>query len=97
MDACAIESEEFGKNLQEKLQIFSLLANATRLKIALMIKDRERCVCELEASLGIDQSLISHHLREFKELRAVEERRDGKWRYYRLNHEEIKRVLEAVG
>ncbi len=97
MDACpAGDAVLDEREVEEMLKLFRLLANPTRLKIALLIRDRERCVCELERALGIDQTLISHHLRSFKELGAVEERRDWKWRYYRLRDERLKRLLTLL-
>ncbi len=96
MDACPAERVELDEaEVEELLRLLRLLANPTRLRIALLIRDRERCVCELERALGIDQTLISHHLRKFKELGVVVERRDWKWRYYRLKDERLRRLLSV--
>ncbi len=94
MQSCTSEVIEIDeKQVEELLKIFRLLSNPIRLKIALIIKDKERCVCELERALKIDQTLVSHHLKSFKELKVVEERRAGKWRYYKLKDEIVKSVL----
>jgi len=97
MDVCSVEDAELEvADVEEFLQIFRLLSNPIRLKIALLIKNKERCVCELERALKIDQTLVSHHLRSFKEIDVVNERRAGKWRYYKLKDENLKKVLSII-
>lgn len=97
MEECLPEKVELeSEAVEEFSKLFRLLSNPTRLKIALLIKDKERCVCELERALDIDQTLISHHLRIFKEINAVRERRAGKWRYYSLKDERLRRLLDLI-
>ena len=49
-----------------------------------MLRDGERCVCELQAELDAAQSRLSFHLRVLKEAGLVSDRRDGRWSYYRI-------------
>ena len=42
------------------------------------------CVCELQAVLGMRQSLVSYHLRLLREAGLVSEERRGRWSFYSL-------------
>ncbi|MGM0770374.1 MAG: ArsR/SmtB family transcription factor, partial [Halobacteriota archaeon] len=44
-------------------RIFHALRSEPRLKIMYLLLEKELCVCELEAALGMSQSSISHNLR----------------------------------
>lgn len=64
------------------------LADPTRLRIVGMLAQCELCVCDLEALLGISQSMTSHHLGVLRRaglLLQRREERDSRWVYYRLN------------
>ncbi|HLZ73167.1 MAG TPA: metalloregulator ArsR/SmtB family transcription factor [Dehalococcoidia bacterium] len=50
-------------------------ADPTRLRIAGLLAQRELCVCDLEALLGVSQSMASHHLGVLRQRRGG--RHDG--------------------
>ncbi|MEO7041661.1 MAG: metalloregulator ArsR/SmtB family transcription factor [Gemmatimonadaceae bacterium] len=68
-------------------EIFQALSDETRLEIIAMLESGERCVCELQDSLGAAQSRLSFHLRVLKDAGIVSDRREGRWSYYELNRE----------
>jgi DNA-binding transcriptional ArsR family regulator len=43
-------------------QLFHALSDETRVSILEMLRDGERCVCELQADLAAAQSRLSFHL-----------------------------------
>lgn len=47
--------------------------------------DEGVCVCELEAALGLRQSLVSYHLGLLKQAGLVREERRGRWSFYSLD------------
>jgi DNA-binding transcriptional ArsR family regulator len=61
-----------------------VLADATRLEVLRSLITGPRHVGQLNESIPIDQSLLSHHLRVLRDARLVEARRDGKAVLYRL-------------
>jgi ArsR family transcriptional regulator len=72
------------------------LAEPNRLQIIALLRDSERCVCEIEAALGLSQSLVSNHLRVLRRAGLVQARRDdvdARWIYYQLNQETVERLL----
>jgi ArsR family transcriptional regulator len=60
------------------------LSDPTRMRLLSLMKDREVCVCYLQAVLKTNQPKISRHLAYLKRAGLVEARRDGKWAHYRL-------------
>lgn len=65
-------------------QLFHALSDPTRLSILEMLRDGERCVCELQDELAAAQSRLSFHLRVLKESGLVTDRKEGRWSYYAI-------------
>ncbi|MFW9906895.1 MAG: ArsR/SmtB family transcription factor, partial [Candidatus Thorarchaeota archaeon] len=49
--------------IDDFIQFLNAVANKERLMIISILKEKDRCVCELEAVLDESQPSISHHLR----------------------------------
>lgn len=76
-------------------ELFSLVADPTKLKIMLALHDDEMCVCALADLLQVTESAVSHQLRLLKSLKIVEYRKEGRTVYYRLtDHANIHYVLD---
>jgi ArsR family transcriptional regulator, arsenate/arsenite/antimonite-responsive transcriptional repressor len=73
-------------NLDCCQQMFASLGEKLRLRIAccLLFWKDGLCVCELVDSLKESQPNISRHLKIMKAAGLVEERREGRWIYYRF-------------
>jgi ArsR family transcriptional regulator len=71
-------------DLDRAVALFHALSDATRLSILEMLRDGERCVCELQDELEAAQSRLSFHLRVLKEAGLVADRREGRWSYYSI-------------
>lgn len=56
----------------------------TRTRILKLLENRELCVCQIQAVLGLAPSTVSKHLAILKGAGLVDDRRDGKWIHYRL-------------
>ena len=76
------------------LGVFQALADENRLRIIEVLQGGEQCVCDLQASLDVGQSLLSHHLRVLREAGLVRARREGRWVHYALS-DELLRTVEA--
>jgi len=66
-------------------QWFHALSDVTRLQILEMLSHKERCVCELQQVLDIEQPRLSFHLKVLREAGLVTDRRDGKWMFYGID------------
>jgi len=70
------------------LKSLKLLADASRVRIVLLLEREELSVAELQDVLGMGQSTISTHLSQLKQAGIVEDRRTGKNILYRLKSAE---------
>jgi ArsR family transcriptional regulator len=70
--------------MKDVVKIFKALADPTRLRIMLLLRRRELCVCELMFILGMEQSRVSHHMRILREAGIAEDVREGRWIIYRV-------------
>ncbi len=65
--------------------VYAALANDTRLRcLNLMVHNRDVCVCEAVAALGISQPAASKAMGALKSAGLADARRDANWTYYRL-------------
>ncbi len=72
------------------------LGDATRLAVALAVRDGERvCVCDLAWIVGRDERLVSHHVRQLRAAGLAASERDGKMVLYELT-ERGRALLTAV-
>lgn len=63
---------------------FSALGDNTRLKIISALSISEMCVTDLSLSLRINQTTVSHQLKNLRAIGAVKVRRQGKISFYSL-------------
>ena len=70
--------------MKKTTQIFKALSDETRLSILALLQQGELCVCDLMAVLELPQSTVSRHLAYLKNAGLVEDRRQGRWMFYRL-------------
>lgn len=82
--------------LDRSVALFHALSDATRLGILEMLRDGERCVCDLQDELEAAQSRLSFHLRVLKEAGLVADRREGRWAYYRIVPEAVREVHDLA-
>ena len=74
------------------LEILKALANDVRFEIVSMLAQRECCVCDLEALLGLGQSKVSYHLAVLRDVKLVSSEQRGKNVYYRLERGALYRL-----
>ena len=76
------------------------LADPVRLRIVLMLREREQCVCHLTDALGLSQGTISYHMGLLKRAALVQDRRDpydARWVYSRLDPVGVEALQAALG
>ena len=60
------------------------VADPSRVRILKLLEGGELCVCQITTVLGLATATISKHLAALKVAGLLQQRRDGKWVYYRL-------------
>lgn len=83
-------------DLTTAARLFHALSDETRLAILEMLRDGERCVCDLQADLDAAQSRLSFHLKVLREAGLVADRREGRWSYYTIVPDALATVHDLV-
>ena len=82
-----------GEILDDLVCFFSIFSDYTRLKMISALAISEMCVSDISATLGINQTTVSHQLRLLKNWGIVQGKRDGKIVFYSLSNELLSDVL----
>lgn len=82
---------------EKKAEILKAIAQPTRLKILELLKDGERCVCEIYPALEQEQPNISKHLNFMKRAGILDSRKDGLRIIYWINAPEVLDILRQTG
>ena len=71
--------------MKEFTKLLKALSHETRLKIMVLLSQKELCVCEIEKQLNLSQAKVSRHLTVLKHAGLVKDRREGLWIYYSID------------
>ena len=91
MKPLCCSNKELTKEFADLAKFLRIIGEDNRLKILCLLKDGERCVCEIVEDLDLPQNLISTHLKALKDLKLVKNRQEGKRVYYLANKETFKK------
>ncbi|GAB3398447.1 metalloregulator ArsR/SmtB family transcription factor [Schumannella luteola] len=75
------------------VEIFAMLADATRVRIIQALRDGERSVTELAEATGKAPTAVSQHLAKMRLARLVTTRQEGTRVFYRLANEHAARLV----
>ena len=82
------------------LEQIKALGHDLRFEMVSILAQRECCVCELEAYLGLTQSKVSYHLALLRQVGLVSSEQRGKNVFYRLERDNLYllggRLLETL-
>jgi ArsR family transcriptional regulator, arsenate/arsenite/antimonite-responsive transcriptional repressor len=68
--------------MTELMDFLRTISDETRLRILVLLSQKELCVCEICAILGESQPKISRHLAKLRDMNLVQDKRAGQWIYY---------------
>jgi len=72
------------ETMRAALRVGKALADLQRLRILMMLRPGELCVCQIVEVLGLAPSTVSKHLSVLSAAGLVDSRKEGRWIYYRL-------------
>ncbi len=75
---------------------FGTLVSEPRLKIINLLRNGKKNVSEIIGALEMDQTEASHNLARLKRCGFVKSEVNGKYRYYQINEETIKPIMETI-
>jgi len=84
------------RHLQRQADILKTLGQPTRLKILELLKDGERCVCEIYPALGQEQANISKHLNMMRRVGIVGCRKEGQRVVYWIRDNGVLEILARI-
>jgi ArsR family transcriptional regulator, arsenate/arsenite/antimonite-responsive transcriptional repressor len=83
---------------QAAAQMFKALADPARVRLVnlLATSDEPVCACELIPSMSLAQPTVSHHLKKLTDAGLLEREQRGKWAYFTLNREALRRLADII-
>ncbi|MBI2600125.1 helix-turn-helix transcriptional regulator [Candidatus Daviesbacteria bacterium] len=85
------------KSLEEKAELFKCIGDPSCLKIiSALIKNKELCVSEITADVGISMPAVSHQLSKLKSMGLVTRKRNGQMICYSLVKNDLTKVLKSM-
>jgi len=85
------------KVLELKAEILKVLAQPTRLKILELIRNGEKCICEIVPAINGEQSNISRHISLMQKSHLVTTRKDGVKVMVKVKDPKIFDILDSIG
>lgn len=83
--------------MQRFIAITKALADESRVRVLLALRDGELCLCQIIDVLGLAPSTVSKHIDVLYRAGLVERRKEGRWHYFRLtNHQATPVVRRAI-
>lgn len=77
--------------------LFKVLGDPTRIHIIYVLSENsELCVQDLSASIKLNGSAISHHLRILRQKKLVKQRRIGKNVFYSLKDDHVIEIIKLA-
>ncbi|MGA2243907.1 MAG: metalloregulator ArsR/SmtB family transcription factor [Verrucomicrobiota bacterium] len=78
------------------ISITKALADETRVRILMALRDGELCVCQITELFGLAPSTVSKHLAILFQAGLVESRKADRWVFYRLPGRAGSRTVRAA-
>jgi ArsR family transcriptional regulator len=79
------------------LKIIKALAHKNRFLLFMTLKEKDRCVCELEVIADKPQSSVSHQLKVLEEAQLIQGWKKGKYTHYSLVRPVFEKFLKLLG
>ncbi len=70
--------------MRDLMRITKALADETRIRALLALREGELCACQVTEVFGLAPSTMSKHLSILYQAGLVESRKAGRWAYFRL-------------
>ena len=82
--------------LELKAEILKALAQPTRLKILELLRNGERCICEIVPAINGEQSNISRHISLMQKSNLVTTRKDGVKVMVKVKDPKVFEILDSI-
>lgn len=82
--------------LLQTVEFLKIIGEENRLKILCLLRENEKCVCEIWQCLKLPQNLVSHHLKVLKDFGLVSSRQEGLKVFYSINKKVVSNYLKLL-
>lgn len=82
--------------VREFMNLSKALADANRVRLLLVLRERELCACQITELFGLAPSTMSKHLSILCQARLVNLRKQGRWVHYSLPGKEAPPPIRAA-
>ena len=82
--------------LEMKAEVLKALAQPTRLKILELLRNGERCICEIVPAINGEQSNISRHISLMQKSHLVTTRKDGVKVMVKVSDPKVFEILDHI-
>lgn len=82
--------------LELKAEILKALAQPTRLKILELLRNGERCICEIVPAINGEQSNVSRHISLMQKSNLVTTRKDGVKVMVKVSDPRVFEILDSI-
>jgi ArsR family transcriptional regulator len=101
VECCAPLSAEVlsDEEAEATADLFKALADPARVRIVNLLATsggEPVCVCHLIEPLGLAQPTVSHHMKRLLDVGLVEREQRGKWAYFSLKGEAVKKLATVA-
>jgi len=92
---CCIDKKSVA-NLSQTVEFLKIISEENRLKILCLLKEGEKCVCDIWQYLDLSQNLVSYHLKILKDFGLVSSKQEGLKIIYKVNPKVIKKFSKLL-
>ena len=80
----------------DEVEVFKALGDPTRLKILELVKNEEKCICDIIPKTGKSQPNVSQHIKVLRIAGLINERKDGTRILIDSSHKQIYDIINTV-
>ena len=84
------------EKFKKRAEIIKAMAHPARLIVIEALKEGERCVCELNKLVDIEQSTLSRHLAVLKNSKIIQDEKRGLNVFYKLRCPCVLKYVECI-
>lgn len=83
--------------LMSEINLFlTAVSDKNRLNIMHLVKNDFLSVTQIYKTLRITQNLTSHHIGQLKKAKLLTEKKEGTFRFYKLNEKQLKKSVQEL-
>jgi len=97
MEPKCFRDKKLAADLSKTVEFLKIINDKNRLRIiCLLIKEGEKCVCDIWRFFNLPQNLVSHHLKVLKDFKLVSSKRRGLKIIYSVNKKVVQKFLKLL-